>query len=116
LNFGYLKQLVGAGLDGIASARREAGGRVFTPPLQAVVWPPAAIGAAIGVLGARLGSKQSNRVRMTVAGVMGSVVGSTAAAAWASRQFLPPAARKTIDRVNLARDSHWLQTHPIDYA
>ena len=45
----YFKQLIGAGLDGIESARREIDGRVFTSPSRPEVWKPAVVGT-IGIL------------------------------------------------------------------
>ena len=58
----YLKQLVGAGWDGIAFARHEMRDGVFSPPLETVVWTPTAVGAAIGLLSTQLSGKR-NRAR-----------------------------------------------------
>jgi hypothetical protein len=41
---------------------------------------------------------------MAICGALGALVGLGATAAWTSRRFAD------------ARDRHWLQTHPIDYA
>jgi hypothetical protein len=111
----YLKQLIGAGFEGISSTRNELGGRVLTHPLKAVVWTPAAIGATVGALGARL---SGNRKASTIAmgGLVGGIVGSGAALAWASRGFAGLAARRSIRLVSAVRDTHWLEIHPIDYA
>ena len=49
-------------------------------------------------------------------GLVGGAFGAAAALAWASRGFAGIAARKAVLQVNAARDAHWLETHPIDYA
>lgn len=114
-DIGYLKALIGAGLDGISSARQELGGRVLTPPLRSVVWKPAAIGATVGALGVRLtGNRKSSSI--AVGGLLGSLAGFAAALAWTSRRFAGSAARKAFDRVSATREAHWLAGHPIDYA
>jgi hypothetical protein len=113
-DFDYLRQLVGAGIDGIAAARREQAG-IFQPPLHTAVWPPFAIGATVGALGTHLTGK---RKASTVAAgtVVGSLIGIGAALAWASRRFTGSAVRRATRNVNASRDLHWLETHPINYA
>jgi len=108
----YFKQLLGAGLDGIAAARQESHGRV----LQTVDWTPTAIGATIGALGTRLVRREKGASSVAIGGLIGSVFGFGAALAWASRDFTGPAARKTLRSLNAVRDAHWLETHPITYA
>ena len=112
----YFKQLVGAGLDGIVAARLEMNGPLFTPPLQTVAWTPAAVGATIGALGARLIGKEKRASGVAIGSLVGSICGFGAALAWASRDFTGPAARKALRHVNTARDAHWLELNPIDYA
>ena len=110
----YLKQLIGAGLDGIESARREhAGGEFASRP---GVWTPAAIGTTLGVLTTRLAGKRKSASRTAWGGVVGGVLGISAGLAWASRGLIGHAARTATRRVNATRDAHWLETHPIDYA
>ena len=115
-NLRYAKQLIGAGLDGIAAARQESNGAIFTPPLQTVAWTPTAIGAMIGALGTRLIRRDKGASGAAIGGLIGSVFGFGAALAWASRDFTGPAARKTLRGVNTVRDAHWLESHPITYA
>ena len=111
----YLKTLIAAGVDGVASASQERGDHVFTPPLREVVWAPAAIGATVGALGTRMtGNRKPSGI--AVAGLLGGLVGLGAALAWASRGFTGYAAHRALRHVNAARDQHWLETHPIDYA
>lgn len=115
IDIGYLKALIGAGLDGITSARQELGGRVLTPPRGAVVLMPAVIGATVGAAGARLaGNRKASSI--AVGGLVGTLAGIAAALAWTSRGFAGSAARSAWQRVNTTRDARWLAIHPIDYA
>jgi hypothetical protein len=111
----YVRELLGAGADGIASARRELAGRVFTPPLHPAAWTPAAVGATVG-LTARLMSKRNSRSSVAMSGLVGTVLGFGAALAWTSRGFTALACRRAVRHVNATRDAHWLEAHPIDYA
>jgi len=114
--FGYLGRLMGAGLDGIASARREARGSVFVPPLRKVVWMPAAIGAAVGALTAGADQKRRSASRLTTGALVGTAVGFGAGLVWASRHFTGRAAGMAARNVSALRDAHWLERNPIDYA
>jgi hypothetical protein len=109
----YLRQLVGAGWDGIASARQELNS---TSPRETAIWTPAAIGAAVGLLGPRLMGKRKSASSLAMGGLVGSVLGFGAALAWSSRRYTGPAARRVMRNVNAARDARWLETHPINYA
>lgn len=103
-NLGYMKQLIGSGWDGIAAARRDE-----KRPSE---WTPMALGAAIGMLAADLGAKRRSAGRLAA----GAIVGLGAALTWTSRRYLKHAARSAASRVNAARDAHWLELNPIDYA
>jgi hypothetical protein len=67
-------------------------------------------------LGTRLIGNRKSVSRLGMGGLLGSAVGFGAAFAWASRADSGCAARRAIRLVNAARDAHWLETHPIDYA
>ena len=110
----YLKQLVGAGLDGVESARREhAGSESVSRP---GVWMLAAIGTALGLLTISLAGKRKSASRTAWGGLVGGALGIGAGLVWASRGLVGHAARTATRRVNATRDARWLQTHPIDYA
>ena|SRR5579872_3645014 len=111
----YLKSLIESGFDGISHARREVGGRVFTPPLKSAAWTPIAIGAMAGVLGSRMAGNRKPS-DMAFGGLIGGLAGLGAAMAWTSRRFTGCAARRAFKQVNDTRDAHWLQSNPIDYA
>jgi hypothetical protein len=112
----YLKQLIGAGLDGIEFARREIDGGVIASPSRPELWKPAAIGTTIGVLTSRLAAKRKSAPRTALGGLVGGALGLGAGIAWASRGLIGHAARAAVRRVNATRDARWLETHPIDYA
>ena len=112
----YLGRLVGAGLDGIASARHEVDGGAFTPASKAAVWTSTAIGAAIWMLSGGLVGNRRSASNVAVGGLVGSVLGFGAGVAWGSRRFTGTAARSAIRQINTARDERWLERNPIDYA
>ena len=110
----YLKQLIGAGLDGIESARRDqAGGIIASRP---GMWMPAAIGTTLGVLTTSLAGKRKSASRTAWGGLVGGALGIGAGFVWASRGLVGHAARTATRRVNATRDARWLETHPINYA
>ena len=113
LSISYWKGLVAAGVDGIASARRE---QTVRPSGRSALWTPAAMGAAAGALSARLLGKRKSASGIAVGGLLGSLVGWGAAVAWTSRGLMAPAARGAARRVNALRDAHWLEANPINYA
>jgi hypothetical protein len=112
----YVRELVGAGLEGIASTRQEVHGPVFTSPAEPAVWMPAAVGATIGIMGVRLTGRGKSPAACAWGAFLGSVIACGAALAWSSRHFTVPAARNAARSVSAARDAHWLARHPIDYA
>jgi len=77
---------------------------------------PALIGACVGVIGSRPGSRNSSPTRAFAFAMAGWLLGFTVGLAWESRRLtvsVMSGAKKGIDKV---RDEHWLETHPIDYA
>ena len=112
----YVKQLIGAGWAGIASARRQTDSGEFMPPPKTAPWMPTMLGAALGMLGARLVAKRRHASGVAMGGMVGSIVGFGAAMAWASRVSVGLAARGAIHSVNAVRDERWLAMNPIDYA
>ncbi len=116
LDLTYLKQLIGAGLDGIEIARRELDAGVVPSPSRPQVWKPAAIGTTMGILATRSSGTRKSASRTALSGLAGGVLGLGLGLAWASRGLIRHAARTAVRRVNLTRDAHWLETHPINYA
>jgi hypothetical protein len=50
-----------------------------------------------------------------MAALIGGAVGLGAGAVWASRDSAGAAARTAIRKINAARETHWLESHPIAY-
>ena len=112
----YLKDLIRAGVAGVVSTHRERQGSVFSPPLHTVALAPMAAAAALAVLAARLTGHRAVSSTFVLAGTVGSVIGLGAAMAWASRDFTRSATQHSSRLVAAARDAHWLEAHPINYA
>jgi hypothetical protein len=112
----YAGYLIGAVLEGFNEAPKPANGRAFTPVLTSAIWPPMAIGAAIGLLSASLSRGNKPAYRVAVGGLLGSAVGFGAGIAWTSRDYTGAVARSTIQKVNTVRDARWLEKNPIAYA
>jgi len=113
-NLSYMKELASAGLNGAASARPKSNDRSYTPWL--VVSTPTAMGALLGAFRSHRFGKRKSPSAIAIGGLVGGLVGCGAGLAWASRGFIGPAARGAARSVQAARDAHWLQTNPIDYA
>src|SRR5215475_4070560 len=89
----YFRNLMRAGLDGVISALNDNHGQVFVPAFKDAVWTPAALGAAIGIVGTCLSKDRRSAPRAAVGGLIGSALGLGGSAAWASRHFTGTAAR-----------------------
>ena len=109
-----MKGLAAAAWGGAASARKEVSGKKVGLSLRPSLYVPMAVGAALGAAGAAKRRRRSSTV--AVGGAVGTVIGLGAAVAWASRHFATAAARAAVRNVNAARDAHWLELNPIDYA
>jgi hypothetical protein len=113
---GYARNLVAAGRDGIASARREFDGRLLAPASKTAVLPPAVIGAGIGLLSSSIAGNRRSASRLAIGGLVGTAIGLGAAVAWRSRHFTARAARNAARRIGAVADQRWLEKNPIDYA
>jgi hypothetical protein len=102
----YVRDLIGAGWKGAVAARPSVRTQA------AFLVAPAVLGAGLGALSAYLRKDRRTITRCASAGLIGTVVGLSAAAAWASRG----SARAALRNVNTVRDAHWLEKNPIAYA
>ena len=109
----YMLQLIQAGMSGATSAWKTTG---ITPVLSAPVWTPTAIGAAVGAAAASLRVKRRHGNRAAMGGLVGGVLGMSCGMAWASRGLTAALAEGAIRKIGDARDLHWLENNPIDYA
>jgi hypothetical protein len=76
---------------------------------------PTVIGACFGLLGGYLANQRS-RNRTLVCGLLGGVIGFGAGVAWENRNLTASVASGAWKRINKARDEHWFEKNPIDYA
>ena len=112
----YGRKVLGSGLEG-ARAGQEAflNGRPLTTFLSESVreaLKPAALGACIGFLSlCRYPGKRGLGL-----GSLCGAIGFGAGFAWASRRLTSSMACEVRRNVGRARDEHWLEEHPIDYA
>ena len=79
-------------------------------------WPSAAVGIGLGALGGLLLNKRRQAIRSVALGLLGGSVGFVAGMAWGTREFTGDVARGARRGMNAARDAHWLERNPIDYA
>ena len=116
----YGRTLVNSGLSGLRNGRDS---HLHGQPLSDALSKSArgALGlAAIGTCAALMGScfaGRTHRKAKTVGfGVMGSVIGLAVGLAWKTRELTASMGRSALKEMGVARDEHWLQKHPIDYA
>ena len=105
--------LVHAGMDGVLSARKETH---VAPVEWGPAWLPAAIGAAVGATAMSLGRGRGSGREVAKGALFGSVLGLSCGVAWASRRYTGALARGARRQIASARDAHWLEKNPIDYA
>jgi hypothetical protein len=111
-----VRQLAGAGWQGLTSVPQEPNAPLFTPRWTNLAWTSAAVGAATGVIAARVAAKRKGKSSLAIGGAIGSVLGLSVGTAWSTRHFTAAAVRAALCRVNAARDAHWLELNPINYA
>jgi hypothetical protein len=116
----YGRKLFNSGLEGARSGREEfRHGKPRTPFLSESVGNAmgvAAIGACIGLLGSYLGSQNKSARRVFAFGIFGGAIGFGVGVAWGNRRLATNVASGAWKNIGRARDEHWLERHPIDYA
>lgn len=112
----YGRKLVNSGIEGARSAGQEfLQGEPVGPILcdsARKAMGLAAAGACIGLLGAR----RKSAGRALAQGICGGVIGFGLGIAWGNRKLGTRAAAVAWKKMGRARDEHWLELHPIDYA
>ena len=115
----YGRKVLNSGLAGARSGREAfLNGRPLTPFLSEAVRSastPAAVGALIGMLCSFPEHNRSAK-KTFVFGLLGWAIGLGMGIAWQSRGLTACAAGSAWRNIGRARDEHWLETHPIDYA
>ena len=114
----YARDIVKAGLDAATSAGKSDSGEetaVLARAGQSAL-APAALGLAIGVVGVCLSRKGRSANTAIVGGLVGAAIGFTTGVAWGTREQAKMCCREAAHNVQVVRDAHWLETHPIAYA
>lgn len=118
-NSDYGRKLLDYGIDGARSGEEAfLSGKPLTPFLNESVCSavtPAVLGTFIGALSSYAGQRKSITKALAY-GLLGGVVGLAAGLAWESRRLTASMADGALRNIGRARDEHWLEKHPIDYA
>jgi hypothetical protein len=119
-NLLYGRALMKSGVSGLSSGREtHLQGQRLSDALADSARASlgmAALGAGVGLLRYCLPSRRG-RVAQTVAcGIVGSAIGFAAGFAWKTRELTESMAHSALKQINVVRDEHWLDRHPIDYA
>ena len=118
-NVEYSQKLWRSALEGARSGEADfLHGKPFHLFVDESAWhalPPAALAACLGALGACSGRRRISAKALAYA-VLGGTLGFSAALAWQSRGLTASVAAAAWKKINRARDEHWLENHPIDYA
>lgn len=76
----------------------------------------AVAGTSVGLLGSYLLQKRGRSANVWICGAVGTAIGLFAGVSWKSRKIASSLAHSAMKEMGKARDEHWLETHPIDYA
>ena len=116
----YGRKLFHSGVEGARSGREQfLSGKPMAPFLNesaqnAVI--AAAIGAGIGVLSGFTARRHTSAGRAMAYGLFGSAIGFAAGVFWESRSLTASVVAGALKNIGKARDEHWLEKNPIDYA
>lgn len=116
----YGRTLAGTGAQGIRSGSKSyLGDSSLTAALSdsaRASLPFAAVGIGAGLLQVFLGKRSHRIARSLAAGFAGATIGFLAAFSWETRELTGSMAQEAMKNISTARDAHWLENHPIDYA
>jgi len=116
----YGRKLVNAGISGIRNGQASARGQQSLSSLAAEAARGslvlAAVGASIGLLRAHLPNRRNRSSNAVALGILGSAIGFCAGFGWKTRNVTSSVAHSAAREVRKARDEHWLELNPIDYA
>ena len=116
----YGRKLVTAGITGVRTGQDSARGerrlsRVATEAAQGSL-ALAAVGACAGLLSSCLLPRGKHFSNAFILGGVGSALGFFAGFSWKTRNVTSTVAHFAAREVRRARDEHWLELNPIDYA
>ena len=119
-NLRYGRALVKSGVSGLSSGREA---HLQGQPLSSALSQSAraslgmaAVGACLGLLRYYLPARKARAAQSVACGVVGSAIGFVAGFAWTTRDLTESMANSAFKQMNVVRDEHWLDRHPIDYA
>jgi hypothetical protein len=116
----YGQKLVNAGITGIRNGQNSARGEQSLSKLAADAarnsLALAAIGACIGLLRSQFAENRDRPSKVVALGAIGSVIGFCVGFSWKTRSVTLSVAHSTAREFRRARDEHWLELNPIDYA
>ncbi len=119
-NLEYGRKLVNTGLEGAQAGGEAALGEERIPQVLLHSAPSsvglAAFGAGVGVLCSYLSNKRKMSNECVLFGILGGVAGLLVGLGWSTRHLTSGVAVGAMRNVKTARDEHWLDRHPIDYA
>jgi hypothetical protein len=116
----YGKKLIQTGMAGARSGREEflhgnSLGPFFKHTIRQAL-RSGALGACVGVLASFPGRRRASVGRAFGYGLVGALVGFGAGMIWQGRPLGASMVTGALKNLGQARDQHWLERHPIDYA
>jgi hypothetical protein len=117
-NLEFARDLVSTALDGAKDSAVRSEDRL---PKVLVKSAPGALGlavlgAGVGIACSYLGNKRKLTAQSALLGAIGGVAGLLVGVGWSTRHLTNGMANGAMKNVRSARDAHWLERHPIDYA
>jgi len=116
----YGRKLVRAGVAGVRQGHDSV---LHGQPVSTLVansarhsLKMAAAGACLGLLRYCMVRRRENLSRSVAVGALGSALGFAAGFSWKTRKLASSVAHSAADELRKARDEHWLECNPIDYA
>lgn len=116
----YGRKLLASGVAGVRNGGEKfltgkALGPLLSHSAQTAI-RPAVVGAFLGLLGSYSANRNRSYGRSFAFGLLGGVIGLSAGIAWQNRGVTRSAVSGALSNISRARDEHWLELHPIDYA
>jgi len=119
-NLDYGRKLFDSGLEGSRSGQEEfLHGKplgLFLDESAPCALKSAAFGAVLGLLRGLSRNGHRSAGRALAYGCLGGAIGFGAGLAWQGRRLVASAASGAARSISRARDEHWLESNPIDYA
>ncbi|HEV2470072.1 MAG TPA: hypothetical protein VGS78_12830 [Candidatus Sulfotelmatobacter sp.] len=116
----YGRRVLNSGLEGFRFGQRAflhgEPARPFLRESFRKALIPAAVGVCFGMLAGCPKDGPRSRGRLLTSGLLGGLVGVVAGVVWETRYLAASVAGGAVARIDRARDEHWLERNPIDYA